>query len=137
MLQSIVQKKFIVSMILNRVKYGLGMVSPLLLICIDLVDTLCHKVGHSHCVQADPIPIAVSVFMGHHESFSTHSKFVCAQLLLLFCLCMTETRGVLAWKHTCLCFTSLYWKSLGSFSLEHSFLFYNIITTLWSLIIFS
>lgn len=104
---------------------------------IDLVDNLCQKVGDSHCVQADPVPIAVRPFMGHRESSTIHSKSVCAQLLWLFPPFVHDCETRVVWRYTCLCFTSLYWKSLGSFSLEHSFCFYNIITTLWSLIIFS
>lgn len=113
------------------------MVSPLLLICTGLMDTLCQKVGDSHCVQADPVPIAVRAFMGLRESSSTHSKSVCAQLLRLFPLFAHDCETRVVWRYTCLCFTSLHWKSLGSFSLAHSFRFYNIITTLWSLMIFS
>lgn len=54
-------------------KCDLGMVSPLLLICTALVDTLCQKVADSSCLQADPFPIAVRPFIGHHESL-IHSK---------------------------------------------------------------
>lgn len=109
------------------------MISPLLLICIDLVDTLCQKVGDSHCIQADPTTIAVRPSTGHHES-SIHSESACVQLLQLFPLFVhdSETRGVLAWKCTCQCFTSSLLGICGVIFLEHSFLFYNIITTLQS-----